>query len=87
MGKDKKASISTVKIILIAIVLVMVLGIGVVTASNVKANSIKIVFPNDYELNIITTKTKVSEILEDNHIILLEDEIVTPELNKEIEKD
>ena len=35
-------------------------------------------------MNVLTTKTKVSEILDENHIILLEDEKTVPDKNSEL---
>lgn len=87
MKKDEKASISVLKVICVTLVIIVCLGIGVVKASNVSANNIKIVFPNNYELNIITTKTKVEDILKENHIVLLGNEISSPKLDEEIAED
>ena len=87
MKKDESASISLLKVICITLVIITCLGIGVVKASNAKANNIKIIFPNNYELNTITTKTKIEDILRENHIVLLDNEIVNPKLNEEITKD
>ena len=85
MRKDEKASISAIKLICITLAIVLILGVGGANAaSNITAANIQIIFPNDYELNILTTKTKISEILEDNHIVLQDNEIVTPSLNEEI---
>ncbi len=83
MKNEDKASISLKKIICITIVLIFLLGIGVM-AGNVKVNSVKIVLASGYEMNVLTTKNNVKEILEENHIILLEDEKVTPNEEEEI---
>lgn len=77
MKKDDKASLSLKKIICISIILIFLLGIGVM-AGNVKVNSVKIILSSGYEMNVLTTKTNVREILDENHIILLEDEKVLP---------
>ena len=77
MKKDDKASISLKKIVCISIVLIFLLGIGVM-AGNVKVNNVKIILSSGYEMNVLTTKTKIKDILEENHIILLEDENVIP---------
>ena len=47
-------------------------------------NDVKIVLQNGYELSTITSKTKVSEILEEKNIVLTEDEKAIPELDEEI---
>lgn len=83
MKNDDKASISLKKIVCISIVLIFLLGIGVM-AGNVKVNNVKIILSSGYEMNVLTTKTSVKEILEENHIILLEDEKVTPTQEEEI---
>lgn len=83
MNNNDKASISIRKIVCISIVLIFLLGIGVM-AGNVKVNNVKIVLSSGYEMNILTTKTKIKEILEENHIILLEDEKVTPAQDDEL---
>ena len=83
MDNNDKASISIRKIVCISIVLIFILGIGVM-AGNVKVNNVKIVLSSGYEMNILTTKTNIKEILEENHIILLEDEKVTPAQDDEL---
>lgn len=83
MGKEERASISYRKIIAISIVFVIILGISVL-AGNIKLNNVKIRFANNHEITVLTSKTKVSEILEENHIILSSDEVVLPSLEEEI---
>jgi hypothetical protein len=55
-----------------------------VTATNVKLNNVKIILTSGYEMNVLTSKKQISEILEENHIILLEDEKVIPDLTSEL---
>lgn len=83
MKDNDKASISLRKIVCISIILLFLLGIGVM-AGNVKVNNVKIILSSEYEMNVITTKTNIKEILAENHIILLEDEKVTPSEEEEI---
>lgn len=83
MKNDDKASISLKKIVCISIILVFLLGIGVM-AGNVKVNNVKIVLSSGYEMNVLTTKTTIKDILEENHIIILEDEKVTPSVEEEL---
>ena len=83
MNKQKHTSISYKKIIAITVLFVIILGISVV-AGNVKVNNVKITFSNNHEITVLTSKTKVSEILEENHIILSSDEIVIPNMEEEI---
>lgn len=83
MNKNDKASVSVRKIIGICLVLVFIMGIGVM-ATNAKLVNVKIILSSDYEMTVITAKTKVADILEENHITLLEDEVVVPNINSEI---
>ena len=83
MKNDDKASISIKKIICISIIFIFLLGIGVM-AGNVKVNNVKIVLSSGYEMSVLTTKTNIKEILDENHIILLEDEKVSPSLDGEL---
>ena len=73
----KKAILSIKKIIGICLILVFIMGIGVV-ANNAQLNNVKIILSNGYIMNVTTTKTKVADILEENHIILLPEESVIP---------
>lgn len=77
MKKDDKASISLKKVISVSIILLFVMGISVM-AVNSKVKSVKIILSDGYEMNVLTTKEKVSDILDENHIILLPDENVIP---------
>lgn len=83
MSKQKHTSISYKKIIAISIAFIIILGISVI-AGNVKLNSIKIKFSNNHEITVLTSKTKVSEILEENHIMLSSDETVVPNMEENI---
>ena len=78
-----KNTISYRKIIAISVVFIIILGISVI-AGNVKFNSVKIKFSNNHEITVLTSKTKVSEILEENHIMLSSDETVIPSKEEEI---
>lgn len=83
MNKQIKPLISYKKIIALSVLFIIILGISVL-AGNAKVNSVKIKFSNNHEITVLTSKTKVSEILEENHIMLSADEIVTPALEEEI---
>ncbi len=84
MKKEEKASISIVKIICISIILVLISGIGVMAVNN-KLNDVKIVLQNGYEMTALTSKKKVSEILEENNIILEENQKTIPDIESEVE--
>ena len=83
MKGNDKASISLRKIVCISIIFIFVLSVGVM-AGNVSLRNVKIVLSSGYEMDILTTKTSVKEILEENHIVLLEDEKVTPDTSEEL---
>ena len=84
MNKSKeKASLSIMKIICISIILILISGIGVL-AVNQKLNSIKIILHNGYEMTVLTSKTKVAEVLAENNIIIEENEKTTPGVDEEI---
>ena len=72
MKNDDKASISLKKIIVISLIFIFIMA-ACVLAGNVKLNNVKIVLASGYEMNVLTSKTKIAEILDENHIILLED--------------
>lgn len=83
MKNDDKASISLKKIICISLIFMLIMTVGVM-AGNVTFRNVKIVLASGYEMNVLTSKTNVSEILDENHIILLDDEKVVPDLNSEL---
>ena len=83
MKNDDKASISLKKIVCISVILIFLLSVGVM-AGNVKVNNVKIVLSSGYEMDVFTTKTSVKDILDENHIVLLEDEKVTPDTTEEL---
>ena len=83
MKNDEKASISLKRIIAISLIFLFLTSIAVV-AGNVKLNSVKIILSSGYEMNVLSSKTKISEILDENHIIILEDEKVIPSLDEEL---
>ena len=83
MKKEEKASISIMKIICISIILILISGIGVM-AVNTQLSDVKIVLQNGYEMTALTSKTKVSDILEENNIILEDNQKTIPDLDSEI---
>ena len=84
MKKKKRAAFLIVRRTLgILLSLLIVSGIGVV-AANSKVTNVKIILANGYEMDVMTSKTKVSEILAENHIILLPEEDVSPDYFGEI---
>lgn len=86
MKENEQASLSIKKIALITIMLIFMLGIGV-RATTTNLNTVKIILSDNYQIEVITTKTVVSEILEENHIIVLPTENVFPSLDAEISRE
>lgn len=83
MKKEEKASISITKIICVSIILILISGIGVM-AVNTNLKDVKIILQNGYEMTVLTSKATVSEVLEENNIVLKEDQKTIPDLDSEI---
>ena len=83
MNKNDKASVSLIKILGISLVLIFITSIGVM-ATNAKLTNVNIILSSNYEMTVLTSKTKIADILEENHITIKEDEIVIPDINSEI---
>ena len=83
MKREEKASISIIKIICVSIILILISGIGVM-AVNTNLKDIKIILQNGYEMTALTSKATVSEVLEENNIVLKEDQKTIPDLDSEI---
>ena len=83
MKNEEKASISIMKIICISIILILISGIGVM-AVNTQLSDVKIILQNGYEMTALTSKTKVSDILEENNIVLEENQKTIPDLDSEV---
>ena len=83
MKREEKASISIMKIICVSIILILISGISVMAVST-DLKDITIVLQNGYEMSTVTSKSKVSDILSENNIILSEDQKTIPDLDSEI---
>lgn len=83
MKREEKASISIIKIICVSIILILISGIGVM-AVNTNLKDVKIILQNGYEMTALTSKATVSEILEENNIVLEENQKTIPDLSDEI---
>lgn len=77
MKKNKKAQLPIRKIIGICLIVLFIMGIGVL-AGNAKLSNVKIILSNGYIMEVTTTKEKIGDILDENHIILLPEESVYP---------
>ena len=85
MNKTDSASISIMKIIGVSLIFILIFGVSVM-ATEIDIRSVEITMSNGYKMTVVTTKTNVAEILEDNNIVIQEDERVTPGLNENIEE-
>ena len=83
MDKKDEASISIMKIIGISLIFILIFGVTVM-ATEIDIRSVQITMANGYTMTVVTTKTSVEEILEDNNIVVEDDERVTPSLDDEI---
>ena len=83
MDKRDEASVSIVKVIVISLILILIFGVSVM-ATEIDIRSVQITMSNGYTMTVVTTKTSVEEILEDNNIVVEDDERVTPSLESEI---
>ena len=83
MKNEEKASISIMKIICVSIILILISGIGVMAVSTT-LKDVKVVLQNGYELTVLTAKSTVSEVLDENNIVLEESQKTIPDLNEEI---
>lgn len=83
MKSNERASLQVLKITIVALLILFSCSIAV-RAFYSDINSIKIILTNQYEMNVLTTKTTVKEILEENHIVVLPDETVFPSMDSQI---
>lgn len=83
--KPERSIVSLKRIIVIAIIFFMITGMMGVMASNERLISVKIILSSGYEMNVMTTNKNVSEILKENHIVVLNDETVTPNIDTNLE--
>lgn len=83
MKNQEKASISIMKVICISIILILISGISVMAVST-KVKDVKVVLQNGYELTVLTRKSTISEILDENNIVLEENQKTIPELKEEV---
>lgn len=83
MKKKSKSTFSAIKIICVCLILILLSGVGVMAVTT-QIESVNIKLSNGYEMQVLTSKTKVSEILKENNIILEENERVIPGIDEEI---
>ena len=82
--KPQSGKFSIKKVLTIAILFVLLMGtVGVMASSN-RVRTVKILLSSGYEMNVVTTSTKVEDILKENHIIVFDGESVTPDVKSEL---
>ena len=72
------------RIVFITLVLLIILGIGVLAGTQ-SVNNVTVKFSDGTELTVITSKTNVNDILKENNIYVLEEEVVTPGFDENID--
>ena len=72
------------RIVFIAFILLIILGIGVLAGTRT-VNSVKIKFSDGTELSVLTTKSNVNDILKENNIYILDDEVVVPGYDENVD--
>ncbi len=82
--KPERSMLPLRRILVILIIFFLISGMLGVMASNERLVSVKIVLSSGYEMNVMTTNKKVSDILAENHIVVLENEMVTPSVDSEL---
>lgn len=83
MIKSEQASLSVMKIAVITLLAIFILSVCVLASSS-DVKNVKIVLADNCEIDVLTTKSVVSDILEENRIIVLPEENVVPNLDSEI---
>ena len=73
MQKINKKKLTIIKLVCTFLILVLLSGFGVMTVAT-NLNSVKIELSNGYQMTVLTSKTSVNEILEDNNIIIKDDD-------------
>lgn len=86
MHKISKNKLTIIKLTCTFLILILLSGFGVMAVAT-NLNSVKIELSNGYEMTVLTSKTNVKDILEDNNIIVNEDEKVSPNQDENISSD
>lgn len=81
MKKRTKKTFSTVKIICVLVLLILLSGVGAMAVTT-QINNVNITLSDGYTMTVLTSKTNISEILEENNILLKDNERVTPKLDE-----
>lgn len=82
---DGLSGIKIVRRVLAVCILLAIILVAGVFASKNDLNYITIKFSDDTQISVVTTKVTIKDILEENNIVLLADEQVTPSLDSVID--
>ena len=80
----ERATISLKKVIAISIIIFIVMGMMGVMANTNQVKNVKIILSSGYEMNVITSSTKVRDILDENNIVVVDGETVIPDLESDL---
>lgn len=83
MIKSEQASLSVIRIASLTLLTIFLLSVAVL-ARVAEVKNVKIILADNCEIDVLTTKSMVSEILEENHILVLPEENVVPNLDSSI---
>lgn len=83
-NKPEKSTFSVKRILTISLIFMIIMGMMSAIAANQQVKNVKIILSSGYEMNVMTTSNKVADILNENNIIVLVDEFVTPNEESEI---
>ena len=83
MKKRNKKTFSILKITFTILALISMSGVGVMAMTS-KTNKVDITLSDGYKLTVLTSKTRVADILRDNQIIVSSNEKVSPKENENI---
>ena len=76
--KKPKSVFSLRKILGISLIMFILASTMAVMATNEQVKNVKIVLSSGYEMNVMTKNTKIQDILNENKIVVLDGETVTP---------
>ena len=84
MNSESKFSFKVIRIIAFVSIIALLFLVVKVFADRNDVNYITINFADDTSISVVTSATKVSDILQENNIVLASDEIVEPSLDSDI---
>ena len=83
MQINNKKIITIIKLFIICMILILLSGVGVKVIAT-RLNPVKIILSNGYEITVLTSKTNIEDILQENNIVLSSKEKVLPDLTEKL---